>query len=124
MYKLINLIIDKNTMKRIYLIVLDLTAFPLILGSYLILITGYCLTKSNIIKQLTFGLLDIQTCNILHLEELQIIIAILAILHSIAGINVMLERIIKSKSLLQIMETIILVTGVIILTQIILIFIL
>lgn len=65
-----------------------------------------------------------QTCNILHLEELQIIVTILAILHSIAGINVMLERIIKSKSLLQAIETIILAVGVIILTQIILIYIL
>jgi len=65
-----------------------------------------------------------QTCNILHLEELQIIVTIFAVLHSIAGINVMLERIIKSKSLLQTFETIILVIEVIILAQIILIFIL
>lgn len=65
-----------------------------------------------------------QTCNIFHLEELQIIVTILAIFHSIAGINMMLERIIKSKSLLQAIETVILVVGVIILTQIILIYIL
>ncbi len=112
-------------MRKIYVIILDLTSLPLLIGAYLILLSGYCLTKTNIVKQLTLGLLeDIRVCSILHLEELQIIIAILALVHTISGINVMLSKIIKNKLLLDFSETIILIIGSIFMMQIILIFML
>ncbi|MEM3832006.1 MAG: hypothetical protein QW128_00175 [Thermoprotei archaeon] len=112
-------------MRKIYVAILDLTSFPLIIGAYLILISGYCLTKTNIVKQLTLGLLeDIKICSILHLEELQIIIAILALIHTVAGVNVMLHRFIKNKLLLDLSEVIVLIIGLMFMIQIILIFML
>ncbi|MGC9067583.1 MAG: hypothetical protein ACP5IZ_01180 [Thermoprotei archaeon] len=125
MSKFINLALDRNPMRKVYVIILDLTSFPLLIGAYLILLSGYCLTKTNIVKQLTLGLLeDVKVCSILHLEELQVIIAVLALIHTIAGTNVMLSKFIKNRLLLDFSETIVLIIGLVLMMQIVLIFML
>ena len=78
---------------RVYLIITEITSIPLALAGYLMLLSGFCLTKIEVVSRLTFGLLDSYTlCGILHTQELPLLAGLLAIAHSVAGLNLLLRR--------------------------------
>lgn len=78
---------------RVYVIITEVTSIPLALGGYLMLLSGFCLTKIEVVSRLTLGLLDSYLlCGLLHTQELPLITGLLAVVHSVSGLNLMVRR--------------------------------
>jgi len=72
--------------QELYRSILRITAVPLAILLYLMILSGYGLTKSEIVQRVTFSILDYVACINIHTSPLiRIIIITLAILHAIAG---------------------------------------
>lgn len=72
-------------MRRIYLLLLDVTSIPLLILLYLMYLSGYGITKSEIVMTMTFGLLNYETSLFIHLSIIKYVAAVLMVIHGVAG---------------------------------------
>ncbi len=76
----------------------ELTSLPLVFAAYLMMLSGFCLNRAELVRRLSFGLLDTYSlCSFLHAQELPLLVGSLAIIHSTAGLALMIRRSIKGK---------------------------
>ncbi len=72
---------------RICRIIALITSIPLIIISYLYLLSGYALLKPSIVENLTLGLIDYRKAVLIHLNPLtRWILIALASIHSTTGL--------------------------------------
>ena len=74
--------------------ILRMTAIPLAILLYLMILSGYGLTKSESVQMVTFGILDYAICMNLHTSPLiRTVVITLAILHGVAGFELWVFRV-------------------------------
>ena len=91
-------------MQGLYRLILRITAIPLAILLYLMILSGYGLIKSESVQMVTFGILDYATCMNLHTSPLiRILVITFATLHGIAGFELWVFRV-KRKSLRRVIR--------------------
>lgn len=79
-------------MRKIYPKILQYTSIPLFVLLYISYLSGYGITRAEIVETLTFGLLDYGVCVKLHTSLLNYFTSILAFLHGASGLIIMITR--------------------------------
>ncbi len=109
--------LDKRTRCKIYLLLVEYTAIPLLLGLYLLYLSGYGLTTRRA-EKLTLGLIDYRKSVILHTGILPYFVGILVVVHAVAGIGLMINRRVKNPTLRLFLELLnLILVGIAFLTQ-------
>ncbi len=88
---------------RIYLLLVECSSIPLLIGLYILYLSGYGLVRPEV-KALTLGLLRYRESVILHTGILPYIVGILAIIHAVGGLGLMISRRVKDPLLRSILE--------------------
>jgi hypothetical protein len=94
---------------KFYVRVIEYTSIPLLVGFYVIYLSGKGLIKVELVKAMTFGLIGYFESITLHVSSfLNYLVAILVVLHSVAGLCLMVNRKVKNRSLRALLEIIVL----------------
>lgn len=102
---------------RIYLLLVEYSSIPLLVGLYFLYLSGYGLVSRRV-RGLTLGLLGYRESVILHTGILPYIVGILAILHAVGGLGLMINRHVKDPMLRAVLELVnLLIVGVFFLIQ-------
>ncbi len=106
---------------KIYRLILEITSVPLAFLLYLMFLTGYGLVKSYAVERVTLGLLDYVTCIQIHTSLIiRVALLILAMIHGLAGFQLMALRI-KNKYMRLSFKVALWLVTIVILLQILLI---
>lgn len=95
--------LGREVRARIYLLLVEYSSIPLLIGLYLLYLSGYGLVSRRA-KALTLGLLGYRESVILHTGILPYVVGILAILHAVGGLGLMINRRVKDPLLRAILE--------------------
>ncbi|MBC7091183.1 MAG: hypothetical protein H5T50_04660 [Nitrososphaeria archaeon] len=96
---------------KVYYMLVEYTSIPLIICFYLSYLSGKGLIKSEVVKNLTLGLISYPESMWLHtISPLNYILAILVLVHSVAGLNLLAYRHIKCERIKFAVEAIILLS--------------
>ncbi len=97
-----------KSVSRIMFLLLETTSLPLLVLALLMIISGYALVYPHVISSLTFGAMNYSTAHRIHTDPLiRSSFAILALLHSLAGTFLLIERYVKHKLLKTITELVV-----------------
>lgn len=95
--------LERSMRCRIYLLLVEYSSIPLLIGMYLLYLSGYGLVTRKI-RWLTFGLLDHRASVILHTGILPYLVGVLAILHALGGFGLMINRHVRNTTLRAALE--------------------
>ena len=90
---------------RIYLALVEYTSIPLLIGLYLLYLSGYGLTRVGV-RRLTLGLLTRHNSILIHTGILPYVVGLLAALHALGGFGLMICRRVDDPRLRLILELI------------------
>ncbi|WFO76002.1 hypothetical protein J4526_03910 [Desulfurococcaceae archaeon MEX13E-LK6-19] len=90
---------------KIMFLLIETTSLPLLVLAILMIISGYALVYPHVISGLTFGAMNYSTAHRIHTDPLiRSSFAILALLHSLAGTFLLIEKHVKNKTLKSTLE--------------------
>ena len=88
---------------RVYILLVEYSSIPLLIGLYLLYLSGYGLVTPKV-RWLTFGLLGHRESIIFHTGILPYVAGILAILHAVGGLGLMINRRVRDPTLRAALE--------------------
>ncbi len=90
---------------KFYYMLVEYTSLPLLLCFYLSYISGKGLVRVELVRSLTLGIISYPESILLHtIWPLNFVFAILVVVHSVSGLNLLVYRRVKSKRLKIILE--------------------
>jgi uncharacterized membrane protein (UPF0182 family) len=102
---------------KIYLMLVEYSSIPLLIGFYMLYLSGYGLVTYKV-RWLTLGLLGYRESILLHTGLLPYIVGIIMVLHAVGGFGLMINRRVKNPMLRMILELLnLLIVGVFIFVQ-------
>jgi len=90
---------------RIYFVLVEYTSIPLLIGLYLLYLSGYGLTRVGV-RRLTLGLLTRHNSILIHTGVLPYVVGLLAALHALGGLGLMICRRVEDPRLRLVLELI------------------
>lgn len=97
---------NKSLRAKIYSTIVEYTSIPLLITIYLLFISGYGLTKIELVNNMTFGLINYGESLFLHISLLKYIAGLLTVFHSTSGLGLLIIKKIKNNMLKLILEII------------------
>lgn len=95
---------------RYSIILVEVTALPLLFLSLLMVVTGYTLIYPETMPALTFGAINYGTAHRLHTDPvIRTCFTVLAVLHSIGGMFILIEKHAGRPIIKKLIETLILI---------------
>jgi hypothetical protein len=102
---------------RIYLLLVEYSSIPLLIGFYMLYLSGYGLVTHRV-RWLTLGLLGHRESILLHTGPLPYVVGVIMVLHAVGGLGLMINRRVKNPMLRMILELLnLLIVGVFPLAQ-------
>jgi len=102
---------------RIYLMLVEYSSIPLLIGFYLLYLSGYGLVTHKV-RWLTLGLIGHRESMLLHTGLLPYVMGVIMVLHAVGGLGLMINRRVKNSTLRAALELLnLLIVGVFLLTQ-------
>jgi len=101
---------------RIYLMLVECSSIPLLIGFYILYLSGYGLVTHRV-RWLTLGLLGHRESMPLHTGLLSYIVGVIMVLHAVGGFGLMINRRVKNSTLRAVLELLNLLVGVFLLVQ-------
>jgi len=101
---------NKISRTRIYLYVMEYTCIPLLIGFYLIYMSGKGLVNTELVKDMTLGSIGYVESIFLHNTSLlNYFVGLLVIIHSVCGLGLLINRKIGNNTLKNILEIIVVI---------------
>ncbi|MGQ9781464.1 MAG: hypothetical protein ACUVQ8_04320 [Nitrososphaeria archaeon] len=95
---------------KLYAKVIEYTSIPLLIGFYLIYLSGKGLVKVELVKAMTFGLIGYSGSISLHVSSLlNYLVGLLVVLHSVSGLGLLINRKVRDRSIKVWLEIIVFV---------------
>ena len=90
---------------KLYLAIAEYTSIPLLLGMYLMIVSGYGMVRQPIVSAATLGVMDYYRSTYIHvLSKLKYVVALLTFAHAVSGLELLIHRKVRNNFARRVLE--------------------